>query len=66
MRGEWYGPVYDEVGGRVLPQLAGCHTVAAGEVFLASKEPYSLDSRYFGMVPVAMITAQAVPLFTWR
>jgi len=35
-------------------------------VFLASTQPKSLDSRYFGMTPMATLTARAVPLWTWR
>ena len=41
-------------------------TVQPGEVFLAGRVEQSLDSRYFGPVRVAHLTAQAVPLLTWR
>jgi type IV secretory pathway protease TraF len=65
--GTWYGPVLTEAHRKPLPQCwTGCRTIAEGEVFLASQEPRSIDSRYFGPVPVAMLTAQALPLFTWR
>ena len=40
--------------------------VQTGEVFLASQAPRSLDGRYFGVTPVATLTAQASPLLTWR
>jgi conjugative transfer signal peptidase TraF len=64
--GQWYGPVYEEAHGMPLPQLRGCFFVQAGAVFLASAVPKSLDARYFGPTPVATLTAQATPLFTWR
>ena len=64
--GQAYGPVYPEAGGAPLPRLQGCVRVPAGAVFLASPAPRSLDGRYFGMTPVATITAQATPLLTWR
>jgi type IV secretory pathway protease TraF len=67
IRGRWYGPMLTEAQGKPLPQCwAGCRTIAEGEVFLASDTPHSLDSRYFSSVPVATLTAQAVPLLTWR
>src|SRR5438105_13676842 len=47
------------------PRLRGCVRVPAGAVFLASPAPRSLDGRYFGMTPVADITARAMPLLTW-
>ena len=62
-----YGPVYLEAHGRPLPHLdPGCQPVPAGMVFLASQAPKSLDGRYFGMTPVARLTAAATPLLTWR
>ena len=64
--GQAYGPVYPEAGGAPLPRLQGCVRVPAGAVFLASPAPRSLDGRYFGMTPVATITAEARPLLTWR
>jgi conjugative transfer signal peptidase TraF len=66
VEGQWYGPVYDEAGGQVLPRLDGCHLVPEGAVFLASPRPRSLDGRYFGMTRIAALTARAVPLWTWR
>ncbi len=61
-----YGPAYAEAQGRPLPHLDGCLIVQPGEVFLAGRVEQSLDSRYFGPVRVAHLTAQAVPLLTWR
>jgi type IV secretory pathway protease TraF len=66
IQGQAYGPVYDEAHDMALPHLTGCHTVAEGEVFLASDAPKSLDSRYFSSVPVSRLTNQAFPLLTWR
>jgi type IV secretory pathway protease TraF len=65
--GNWYGPVLTEAHGQPLPQCwTGCRTIAEGEVFLASDAPKSMDSRYFSSVPLARLTAAAVPLLTWR
>jgi type IV secretory pathway protease TraF len=64
--GQWYGPGYREAGGLPLPQWHGCVRLQDGEVFLASPVPRSLDGRYFGVTPVAALTARAVPLLTWK
>jgi conjugative transfer signal peptidase TraF len=64
--GRWYGPVSQAAHGRPLPRIRGCFVVQAGAVFLASQAPGSLDGRYFGPTPMATLTAQAIPLFTWR
>jgi conjugative transfer signal peptidase TraF len=66
IEGQAYGPVYLEAGGAPLPRLRGCVRVPAGAVFLASPAPRSLDGRYFGMTPMADLTARAIPLLTWR
>jgi type IV secretory pathway protease TraF len=66
IHGEAYGPIYTEADGKPLPHLDGCQVVPEGTVFLASPQPKSLDGRYFGMTPIAMLTAQAVPLLVWR
>jgi conjugative transfer signal peptidase TraF len=65
IEGQAYGPMYLEAGGAPLPRLQGCVRVPAGAVFLASPAPRSLDGRYFGMTPVADLTARALPLLTW-
>ncbi|MDJ0448807.1 S26 family signal peptidase [Methylocystis sp. JR02] len=50
---------------RPLPRWNGCRTLQPGEVFLMNPTmPDSLDSRYFGPLPVASILARAVPLWT--
>lgn len=48
---------------RDLPVWEGCIKLAAGEVFLLSPHPSSLDGRYFGPVREADILGVAAPLF---
>ena len=60
-----HGPIHLDVHGKALPHLQGCQVVPEQHVFLASTQPYSLDSRYFGPVRVTDLTAQALPLLTW-
>ena len=65
--GRNYGRVYIQVNGQPLPHLMdGCYEVEPGSVFLASPAPQSLDSRYFGSVPVSVLLAQAEPFWVWR
>jgi conjugative transfer signal peptidase TraF len=53
--------------GRVLPSWQGCRTLAQGQVFLMNwDEPASLDSRYFGPLPLTTIVGRAVPLWTFE
>jgi type IV secretory pathway protease TraF len=66
IHGEAYGPIYTEADGTPLPHLDGCQVVPQGAVFLASTQPKSLDGRYFGVTPIADLTARAVALWTWR
>jgi type IV secretory pathway protease TraF len=63
---EPYGRVYTEAGGERLPHLTGCLTIGEGEVFVASKNYRSLDSRYFGPVKIADLSAWAMPVLVWR
>jgi type IV secretory pathway protease TraF len=50
--------------GRVLWQA--CRAVRPGEVFLMNwDEPASLDSRYFGPIPLTAIVGRAAPLWTY-
>ena len=66
VRGEPYGAVYQQdTHGAALPVFWGCHVVAVGSVFLASKEPKSLDGRYWGMTRIET-TLRAVPVWTWE
>jgi type IV secretory pathway protease TraF len=66
VQGAAYGPIYTEADGKPLPHLDGCQVVPEGTVFLASTQPKSLDGRYFGVTPIADLTARAVPLWIWR
>ena len=53
--------------GRALPVWRGCRAIAVGEVFLMNwDEPASLDSRYFGPVPLSAILGRAEPLWTFE
>lgn len=66
INGEDYGAVRRTAHGTPLPHIqAGCTAVQDGEVFLASPIRGSLDSRYFGPVRIADLTAHALPVLTW-
>jgi conjugative transfer signal peptidase TraF len=53
--------------GRALPVWRGCRIIAVGEVFLMNwDEPASLDSRYFGPIPISAILGRAEPLWTFE
>lgn len=50
---------------RPLPVWTGCRTIRADEVFVLNPSvPDSLDSRYFGPIPITSILGHATPLFT--
>ena len=66
VHGAWYGPIYTEADGKPLPHLDGCLVVPEGTVFLASQTPKSLDSRYFGPVPMTQLRATAHPVWVWQ
>jgi conjugative transfer signal peptidase TraF len=52
---------------RLLPAWQGCRTLHQGQVFLMNwDEPASLDSRYFGPLPLSGIVGRAVPLWTFE
>jgi conjugative transfer signal peptidase TraF len=47
-----------------LPNWQGCQTLGEGEVFLMNwDEPLSLDSRYFGPMPITAVVGRAQPLW---
>jgi conjugative transfer signal peptidase TraF len=53
--------------GRTLPAWQGCRVIAQGEVFLMNwDEPQSLDSRYFGPIPLSAIIGRAEPVWTFE
>jgi len=69
IHGEDYGPVFDSWRGEPLPSAVGedrCALVPPGHVFLATMAPDSLDSRYFGPIALAQISATATPFLTWE
>ena len=49
--------------GRPLPLFEFCGKVPPGAAFVATPSPSSLDSRYFGPVPLSVLTV-ATPLWT--
>jgi type IV secretory pathway protease TraF len=68
IRGQDYGPVYTAWRGTSLPSAVPadrCLVVPPGQLFLASAAPHSLDSRYYGPVAVAQVSAIATPWLTW-
>jgi len=50
--------------GRALPVFSFCGDVPQGQAFVATPVPSSLDSRYFGPVPIDALTV-ARPLWTF-
>ena len=50
--------------GRPLPVWHGCRIVGAHEIFLINAPSGSLDSRYFGPLPVAGLIGVAHPIVT--
>jgi conjugative transfer signal peptidase TraF len=51
--------------GRPLPVWQGCRMIGDDEIFLMNPdEPASLDGRYFGPIPRAVIVGLAEPLWT--
>lgn len=59
-----YGPIeeYDS-NGREMPWFKYCGTVKKGEVFVFIDNSKSFDSRYYGPIPAAELTAKATPLW---
>jgi len=53
--------------GRLLPAWEGCRALRQNEIFLMNwDKPASLDSRYFGPLPVTAVAGRAVPLWTFE
>ena len=64
---EWGAAREQDHNGRPLPVWQGCRVIGAGEIFLMNPdEPASLDGRYFGPIPLAVIVGRAEPLWTSR
>lgn len=52
--------------GRALEPFRGCRRLRSGEVFLINRQAAdSLDSRYFGVLPLSGLVGRARPLWTW-
>jgi conjugative transfer signal peptidase TraF len=60
------GEAHDRDGrGRPLPVWHGCQIIADGDVFVMNwQSADSLDSRYFGPLPVSAVIGKAVPVWT--
>lgn len=52
--------------GRALAPFQECRRLVAGEIMLVNPQPDSLDSRYFGPLPLAGVVGRARPLWTWE
>jgi len=52
--------------GRALTPFQECRRLVAGEVMLVNAQPDSLDSRYFGPLPLVGLVGRARPLWTWE
>ena len=67
INGTDYGPVLHAAHGVPVPRIPeGCQVIPAGQLFLASHAPKSLDSRYFGLIPFTAVTAGATPVWLWE
>ena len=52
--------------GRPLPVWQGCRAISTNEIFLLNRSvPNSLDSRYFGPLPMSSLVGRAKPLWTF-
>jgi conjugative transfer signal peptidase TraF len=67
LNGAYLGPVSShDREGLPLPQLRGCFVIPGGFFFAASRHlEKSFDGRYFGALPLSLITGEAVPLWTF-
>ena len=61
------GPVFErDSQGLALPQYPGCFTVQDAHFFAASRHlARSFDGRYFGPLPLAILTGEARPVWTF-
>lgn len=48
--------------GLPLPLWTGCRRLQTGQVFVLNAEPRSLDSRYFGALPLSAVVGRARPV----
>jgi type IV secretory pathway protease TraF len=61
------GPVFSvDSSGNPLPQHRGCFIVPTGYFFAASRHfAKRFDGRYFGPLPLKVVTGEARPLWTF-
>jgi conjugative transfer signal peptidase TraF len=52
--------------GRPLPSWHGCRVLSEREVFVLNAPADSLDSRYFGALPISSVIGRAVPLWLMK
>lgn len=57
--------VADHIG-RPLPSWHGCRVLREREVFVLNAPANSLDSRYFGALPISSVIGRAVPLWLMK
>jgi len=64
---QFVGPVFAvDRQGQSLPQLRGCFEIQPGYFFAASRHfERSFDGRYFGPLPISVVTGEARPLWTF-
>ena len=55
----------EDRAGRPLPHPDFCETVKNGDLYVASKNPRSFDSRTFGSIPARAVRGKVTPLWTF-
>ena len=66
--GHWLqepAPTVDQQGRPLAPWPEGHHRLGPGQLWLATSDPRSFDSRYFGPVSRDAVLATVVPVWTW-
>ena len=66
--GRWLqapAPTVDRQGRPLVPWPTGRYRLGPGQLWLATSEPRSFDSRYFGPVSRDAVLATVVPVWTW-
>lgn len=52
--------------GRPLPSWHSCHVLREREIFVLNTPADSLDSRYFGTLPISSVIGRAIPLWLMK
>lgn len=65
INGRYVGPVFKyDSQGLPLPKIIGCHTVEPQTILpVATNILNSFDGRYFGTIPLNIISGKAVPIY---